>query len=112
MRYSIVALFGPFLVKMVSACYGSGDSAVEIRQTGLNGVANYCKAIQGYFAGGQARYKCVSEAKSKTAWIFNFQNVGKNGMTLTYKHCEDSIKSQINDCSKGGDKTVNWWFFR
>lgn len=98
---------------MASArCYKSGDWAEPLRATVLNGIRAYCLKVQGYYKGGQSRPACVSQANANTNWVFNFSNTGKNGMTLDYHYCEDSIRKQINGCDRGGDDTENWWFFR
>jgi hypothetical protein len=98
---------------MASAgCYRNGTPGGPIASLGLNGVSNFCTAVQGFFAAGQIRSRCVGARNGATSWVFDFKNQGKGGNTLAYQYCVDSIKKQINGCSNGGDQGEGDWYFR
>jgi hypothetical protein len=112
MLYPIRVLLASCAVTMVAAgCYRSGDEGNK--QTALNGLDTACKAVQGYFAKKQERYKCVGSETDTTFWLIGVSNTKSDGATLDLQTCKDRLTTEINGCSaKGGENSHDGWWAR
>jgi hypothetical protein len=111
MLYPVRVLLASCAVTMVAAeCYRSGDEGNK--QTALNGIDGACKAMQGYFAKGQERSKCIGTESDTTFWFIGARNEGSGG-TLDLDLCKERLQREINGCSaKGGARSDGDWWVR